>query len=522
MALDVVKWAESRVGFYVDRRWSDGKWQMQAGPIRLASYHADILRHLFTPDASGRLPYDVIAWCEPAKGGKSAIAGLAAQYMALHGDKNSAIVMASNNQRQAASLMYKSFQDSIRLNPALDLDSGKLTTCLPTGCEVHAITSNSRAEAGARFSLAIFDEMWGYYHQDAERLWGEFKTDPTRRNSIKLSVGYAGYFESKLWLETLQVGLMGEPVPDLAHIVNPDGEPACWRNGRSFTFWSHQCRQPWQTEEWKAGLRRTLRPAEYRRMIGCEFVEGIGNFCEPEAWKALIDPNHKPLAPGSPFPVYVGLDLALSPKGDDCALIGVYPHEGKAKLAFHKVWKGKERKHKLTLGSTVKPYLLEVKSKFRLAAVCYDGWQAQHLADELRAAGINMVEIPQTHSSRGPRDTRLYEAVANRELVLYDDPDLEAAASGANAKELGNGMIFLQKAGRAKIDLLIALSNCASEALDRPAPMPLSSEQPMAPSKWVGVGERGPVTAIHDERERWQRVPYSERRRPRTGNIWRF
>ena len=37
--------------------------------------------------------------------------------------------------------------------------------------------------------------------------------------------------------------------------------------------------------------------------------------------------------------------------------------------------------------------------------------------------------------------------------------------AGASAKELGNGLIFLKKAsGRARIDLLVALSNCADEA----------------------------------------------------------
>ncbi len=104
-----------------------------------------------------------------------------------------------------------------------------------------------------------------------------------------------------------------------------------------------------------------MRPAEYRRMIHCEFVEGTGNFCEPEAWQALIDPEHCPLQPVSDRPVYIGLDLATAARGDDCALIGVYPDGGKVRVAFHKVWKGKERKTRLKLTETVKPYLLRVR-----------------------------------------------------------------------------------------------------------------------------------------------------------------
>lgn len=468
--IDIVKWAQSPLGFYVDRHYVDGQWDTtRPGPIRLAPYHADLLQHLFTPDETGRVPYDVIAWCEPAKSGKSAIAGLCAQYMALHGERNSMVVMASNKQGQAASIMYASFADSIRFNPALRIEPGKLATDLPNGNTVKAIASNSRAEAGARFSLAIFDELWGYVHSDAERLFTEFKTDPTRVSSLKLCVGYAGYIESKLWLNLLTQGsLEGEEVPELAHIVDADGSPTCWRDGRTFVFWSHTTRQPWQTEEWKAEQRRTLRPAEYSRMIECVFVEGMGNFCDPADWEALIDPEHLPLAPGSGFPVYVGLDLAISPGGDDAAVIGVYPDGGLVKMAFHKVWKGKERRQKLKLGSTVKPYLLDAQEKHKIAGVFYDPYQAIRLADELAKAGLRMNEVSQTHATRGPKDTALYEMVANRQLVLYDHPDLRGAVSGANAKELGNGLIFLQKAhGRAKIDLLVALSNCADVALER-------------------------------------------------------
>jgi hypothetical protein len=99
--------------------------------------------------------------------------------------------------------------------------------------------------------------------------------------------------------------------------------------------------------------------------------------------------------------------------------------------------------------------------------VFFDPWQAQHLVDGLRRRGVKCQNVPQTHSTRGPKDTELYEMAVNQELVLYDDPELVNAVNYANAKELGNGLLFIQKAGRGKIDLLIALSNCANEARNR-------------------------------------------------------
>ena len=159
---DIVEWAQSKYGFYVDRHYHKAGWVLRPGPIRLAPYHAAILRHCFTPDDTGRLPYDTICWCEPAKSGKSAIAGLVAEYMALHGEKNSTIVMASNKQNQAASLMFRSLTDSIEFNPYLPhIEPGRLSVSFANGNEVKVIASNSRGEAGARFSLALFDELWG-------------------------------------------------------------------------------------------------------------------------------------------------------------------------------------------------------------------------------------------------------------------------------------------------------------------------------------------------------------------------
>lgn len=466
--MNIVEWAQSRYGFYVDRSYLNGKWTLKPGPIRLAEYHAAILSHIFTPDEAGRLPYDTVAWCEPAKSGKSAIAGLCAEYMALHGERNSSIIMASNKQDQAASLMFKSLTDSIELNSHLpNVAPGKYEVTFANGNTARAIPSNSKGEAGARFSLALFDELWAYVYQDSERLWSEFKIDPTRLNSMRFAIGYAGYTgEGQLWEGLLNTGLQGEPVEELAGIVNDDGEPACWRNGRTFVFWSHTPRQPWQTEEWIESQAKSLRPVEFQRMIYCYFSEGIGNFCEPEAWQACISTDHRPLPKGDRRPVYLGLDLATSAKGDDCALCGVYHENDRVMLAFHKVWKGKERQERLKLTETVKPYLLQVKEDYNLQGVWFDPFQALYLTEELELAGIPCTEVSQTHASRGPRDTALLETVNSRQLVLYSHPDIKSASVGANAKELGNGQIFIKKAGRLKIDFLIALSNCVSAAIE--------------------------------------------------------
>lgn len=463
MTVDIADWAQSRFGFYVDRHYQLGKWVLQPGPIRLADYHQRILRHIFTPDEAGRLPYDSVAWCECAKSGKSALAGLIALYAGLHADGD--VILASNKQDQALSVMYRSLTDSLKFNPHMRTVPSRLSVVFRNGNTVKAIASNSKGEAGARFSLAVFDELWGYVYEDAQRLWSEFKTDPTRLNSLKFAIGYAGYAgESLLWEEQLNIGLAGQPVKELLDIDNGAEGPACWANGRHFTFWSHVPRQPWQTDAWLDSQRASLRPAEYARMIECYFSEGTGNFVEPEQWAACINPAHTPLPPGDRRPVYVGLDLATSAGGDDCALTAVYSDQGMVKLAFHKAWKGSERKTKLQLKESVYPYLLRAKEGYNLQGVWFDPFQALSLAEDLRKAGIRCIEVPQTHSSRGPKDTTLYNLIQARRLMLYPHDDLKHLAAKANARELGNGLIFLKKAStRGKIDLLVSLSNVTSE-----------------------------------------------------------
>jgi hypothetical protein len=454
------EWAEASFGgFYVDRYWQDGRWVLERGPIRLAGYHKRILRHVFTPGDDGKLPYDVVAWCEPAKSGKSAVAGLCAEYAALHLDGD--VIMASNKRAQAASLMYRSLTDSIEWNPHLRTEPNKYEVEFKNGNVARAIPSSYRGEAGARFSLVVFDELWGYIYQDAQRLWGEFKTDPTRRASLKMAVGYAGYLESDLWKEQLDKGLAGEPVPELLDIEDGRGGPACWRAGRHFTFWSHECKQPWQTAEWIRSQRQSLRPNQFARMIRTDFAAGEGDFIDPELWTALVDPTLTPLEPGRREPVYLGLDLAVKPGGDDAAVVALYETRGgKIGVAFHQLWKGgRHRTKDLRISQTVKPYILDVARAYNVQVIGCDPWQSYQLIEDLRRAGIPTAEVPQTHQRRGPADTVLYELARNGDLVLYDHPDLAGAAASASAKELGNGLLFITKTGRGKVDTLVAMSN---------------------------------------------------------------
>jgi phage terminase large subunit-like protein len=166
------------------------------------------------------------------------------------------------------------------------------------------------------------------------------------------------------------------------------------------------------------------------------------------------------LQPGSREPVFVGLDLAVKPGGDDAALVGLYEKGDKIAVAFHKLWKGgQHRKTDLRISETVKPAILKAAKLYNMAMVACDPWQAYGLIQDLQRAGLPVVEVPQTHSTRAPADTALHDLARYGDLRLYDHPELVGAAASASAKELGNGLLFVTKTGRGKIDLLVAMSN---------------------------------------------------------------
>jgi phage terminase large subunit-like protein len=474
--IDIVRWAQSPVGFYTDRWYNAeaGEWVLEPKPIKLAPYHADILRHCFTPDERGRLPYDVIGWCEPAKSGKSAIAALAAQFMALHGEKNSAVVLASNKQNQAASIMYRSLTDSLRYNPALRISPNRYEVELPSGTTVRAIPSNSRGEAGARFSLALFDELWAYVYTDAERLWSEFKTDPTRQHSLKLAVGYAGYAgESDLWLDVLETGTKkGKPVPELEHISDGRGQPACWVNGRHFVFWSHTTRQPWQTPEWKASLQASLMAGEYLRMVECDFAASAETFIEEAWWDACFDPKLPPLRPGDSTPLVVAVDA--SQVHDWTAIVACSRHPERhdhVAVRFVRAWNPKTQPggfidHERTIIPTVR-WLFE---NFNIVQCTYDIYQLAATMQALRREGLGWFrEFPQGDGTKAQpgrtiADARLRHMIVHRELWHNGDPVLKAHIMASAARVTGESKLRLVKKGRDPIDLAVALSMSAAEA----------------------------------------------------------
>jgi hypothetical protein len=84
-------------------------------------------------------------------------------------------------------------------------------------------------------------------------------------------------------------------------------------------FWSHEPVAPWQTDEWLAEMRRSLRPNQFSRMIENRFVTSASSFIDMAAWDRCVDRGlgHAVNNPG--LPIWVGVDGSV--KHDSTAIV---------------------------------------------------------------------------------------------------------------------------------------------------------------------------------------------------------
>lgn len=176
-------------------------------PITLMPHQKTILRLMFAFDVNWR----VMIYSCPKKGGKTAVAGAIARYVAEYFGPRNEILCLANDMEQARGRIYKAMCDSIELSPKFDRTHNMLAnkwkiiqrdaTCLKNGSTVRAVSVDYRGEAGSNPVCTLWSELWGYSSLAAQRLWAELTPVPTRRRSFRVVETYAGYQDESeiLW-----------------------------------------------------------------------------------------------------------------------------------------------------------------------------------------------------------------------------------------------------------------------------------------------------------------------------------
>jgi hypothetical protein len=266
-------------------------------PWTLNWYQRRVLARAFrrSPDNPLALLFQVILWSELKKDGKTFVAAYLGLWWGFT-NRYTEVVVVANDLEQSVGRVFKTMVALCRMNPALM----KFVTIRATeiqfsnGTTITAIASEYRGAAGSRHSLVIFDELWGFSSENAQRLFEELTPPPTEPNAFMLIVTCAGFTgESKLLESMYQRGLAGERVDDELEIYEASG---------LFMFWSHTPRQPWQTDAYYAEQRRILRPSTYLRLHENRWVSAESTFITPELWDGCVDAELCPLL----LPTYTG------------------------------------------------------------------------------------------------------------------------------------------------------------------------------------------------------------------------
>ena len=462
-ARDIAAWAESEAGYYVPET---------GRPIVLEPHHARILRYLFTADEAGRFPHNVIVWSEPKKSLKTTLAALVHLWFALTQEVPGEQYVIGNDFEGAKSRTFRYLTRSAALNPYLAAAPNTAEWELGNGTIIKAIASDYRGEAGANHTLVSFDEPWGVLYESARRLIEEFTPTPSRKNSVQLFTGYAGWLgESQFWRELYERGISAEPVPELADIENGKGEPACRRAGDLFFFWSHVPRLPWHTESYLAGQRVNLRPNTYRRLWLNEWVSNESAFVAPAQWQACRDPELRPLQPGDQFPLILAADAATS--SDTAALVGVTYNADRERVevVFTRVWRperGELRGGKPTidLAGTLGAEVDRLEAEgYRISGIAADPYQLHSMLLAWEKAGFRVIEFPQG-GKRIEADQGLYTAIVSQSLAHYGEPVLGEHVLNAVAVETPRGFRLAKEKTTLKIDAAVALSMAHHTALE--------------------------------------------------------
>ncbi len=427
-------------------------------PFQLFNAERDFFERAWQRNSNGRLVYPEQCFGAPKKTGKT---GMAAAHMlttiCLFGGRYGEGYAIANDLEQAQGRVFQACRRIIESSPHLvrEADITASRIIFPqTNAVIQAIGGDYASAAGAAPCISSFDELWGYTSERSRRLWDEMIPVPVRKISLRLTTTYAGFEgESTLLEELYKRGLKQKQIA-----------PNLYAGDGLLMFWTHQPVAPWQTEEWLADMRRSLRPNQYLRMIENRFVTSESTFVELAAWDRCINVKlgHTVSDPG--LPIYVGVDASV--KHDATAIVAVTFDQAaqQVRLCFHRIFQPRPDAP-LDFESTIEATLLDLNNRFAVAKILFDPWQMQSVAQRLLRAGLPIEEFPQSPANLTAASQNLFELIQGQNLGCYPDAAMRLAISRAVAVEGPRGWKITKQTQRHKIDVVIALAMACHAAV---------------------------------------------------------
>ena len=470
-------------GFFVANTWDATKETMTGrGKLKLFDFQRRILGHVLNYDPiTGRFPYTTVVLSKPKKSGKTVENAAITSWFYENAPQDTEIYVIANDLEQAEGRVLS----DVKFHCKLREDSQVLKYEIRNeemGSKVQALSKSYRSNAGSRHAMTSFDELWGISSEESRRMWDEMQPIPTIPYSLRLITTYAGFYgESDLLWDLYLAGVGTEEHPEgKGKPVEGLEDLPCWSNGRLFVYWDHECRMPWQTEEFLDEARVAERPASYLRYFENRWVTSHEAFMPIEWYDAAIESYVKlfdselsaDLWSKHPYknaPVFVAVDAGI--KRDCTAVIGLtYDAEiGKCVQLFHKIWKP-IKDDPLDLEDTLEPYLREIWGNYNIEEIVFDPSQLLQTKKRLEKDGIIMREIPQAGKDMVTASQNLFDLFRKKNYLTYPDDDIREHLRNAVAEQTSAGLrIVKDKSNRRmeekKVDAAVAMAMAAYAAV---------------------------------------------------------
>jgi len=472
--------------------------------IKLLPHQKKILETCFTKKKNGRFPWQTVVYSCTKKSGKTEVGGLVGLWYAVSQEDFNEIYFLANDLEHAQSRGFKRVSRIIEENPRFDdfLVKRSVVDIRRTKTEIQALSQDYAGQSGANPGLTVWDELWAYFSEASRRLWTEMAPSPTRTNSMRFIVTYAGYEgEShllwelyrlkdedkggrRLWSDEEIDGFkMDDLYKDALRYVFVNDEAGV------FIYWDHYPRMPWQLgsvgEEYYKTERKINRPNDYLRLHHNEWASSVSAFIPIEMWDDCVNPDLSPLMPGSPANLFVGVDIGI--KRDSTAVVAVYwdSEANKIKLGRHRIWTP-SREEPLDLQGTIEEYLLDLHRQFRIKSIYYDPSQFVRSAQFLSGKGIPLTEYTQVTTNLTAMTQTMFELARGRNLEMYYDGELRQQNLDAVVIEGSRGMRIGKEKAKQKIDAIVAMAMACQAAWDGAGITSLPESQPVQQSTWMG------------------------------------
>lgn len=498
--------------FYFDERAADaacrffervlqhtkGEWAGQ--PFSLQEWQRnEVIRPLFgwrrCDTGRRRYKYAYLGW--PRKTGKSTIASGLALYLLLADGEGGAEVYSAASDRDQARIVFdqaKAFVQESRMLVRAGAKVYKNEIHGPSHSRYKVLSADAYTKHGLNPHGVVFDEL---HAQPSRELFDVLRTGMgARRQPLFVMITTAGYdmesicYEQYEYAKQVQAGTVTDS-EYFVHITEADREddwtdPAVWRKANPSLGVT-------VGEEFLAGeCRRALASPAYqntfRQLYLNQWVSQESRWLDMATWmegaKALPDLTGREC--------YLGLDLASV--GDVAAWVAVFPpsvdgepwwiqphfyvpgdnliERGQQNRAPYRLWK--EQGHLNTTPGNVIDYaqierdILAFAALHQVRQVGVDTWNAQQMAQNLTAEGLETWAVKQTFAGLSPATKELERLVLAGEVGHGGHPVLRWMVDNVTVvRDAAENLKPDKRKSRNKIDGVVATLNALDRAMRR-------------------------------------------------------